>query len=180
VLLAAFTTLPPELRERVELTFIGRPLRKDFTAALVSAADGLPNVHFAGALDPAACLGQLRRAEIFVLSSADEVLPVSMLEAMAFGKAVVTTDVGGITEAIEPGVNGLVVPAGDPDRLAAALAMLIEDAALRARLGQRAQATFRERYTGEQFARGFLPIVEQALADPRPAPPAAEPLRGSV
>jgi glycosyltransferase involved in cell wall biosynthesis len=99
---------------------------------------------------------------------------------MAFGKAVVATDVGGVTEAIEHDVNGLVVPAGDARRLAAALALLIDDGAARERLGRRAQASFREHYTGEQFARGFLPVIEQALGAARLARPEDGPRRAST
>ena len=63
----------------------------------------------------------LRRASMFVLSSITEGLPLTVLEAMASGLPVVATSVGGIPEAVEDGVTGMLVPAGNATSLADAL-----------------------------------------------------------
>ena len=60
-------------------------------------------------------------------------------EAMAYGRAVVTTGVGGLADAIDDGVTGLVVPAGDAVALRLALEQLLGDVALRERLGAAAR-----------------------------------------
>jgi glycosyltransferase involved in cell wall biosynthesis len=86
------------------------------------------------------------RAAIFCLPSHAEGLPMAMLEAMAAGKAVVVTGVGGIPDAVLDGDNGVLVPPGDVARLVQALAGLLEDDALRQRLGQRARATIAARF----------------------------------
>ena len=71
---------------------------------------------------------------------------VAAREAMAYGKAIVTTGVGGLADAIDDGVTGLVVPPGDVAALRAALERLLADAGLRLRLGpaarEKAQATY--------------------------------------
>jgi glycosyltransferase involved in cell wall biosynthesis len=67
-------------------------------------------------------------------------------EAMAYGRAVVTTGVGGLADAIENGVTGLVVPPGDRGALRAALELLLADAALRERLGAAAREKARIEY----------------------------------
>ena len=77
----------------------------------------------------------LARADIFVLSSTSEGLPLSILEAMVAGLPVVASSVGGVPEAVEEGETGLLVPPRDPVRLAAALERLLVDPALRRRLG---------------------------------------------
>jgi glycosyltransferase involved in cell wall biosynthesis len=77
--------------------------------------------------------------DVFALSSRFEGLPIALLEAMATGIAPVATAVGGIPEVLSDGVDGLIVPPGDPDALAAALAKLLDDDALRADLGDRAR-----------------------------------------
>jgi glycosyltransferase involved in cell wall biosynthesis len=70
---------------------------------------------------------------------------MSVIEAMAAGLAVVTTPVGAIEDIISNGETGLLVPPGDIDALTAALLRLLEDAALRRRLGEAARAAHAER-----------------------------------
>jgi glycosyltransferase involved in cell wall biosynthesis len=84
--------------------------------------------------------------DVFVLSSVSEGLPLALLEAMATGLPVVVTQVGGMGEAVRAGDSGLVVAPGDPDRLTAAVKTLIDDPALRARLGRAAQQRAREHF----------------------------------
>ena len=90
---------------------------------------------------------QLARACVFCLPSHAEGLPMAMLEAMAVGKAVVVTRVGGIPEAVSDGDNGLLVPPRDVAALAAALGRVLADQALRARLGARARDSVAERFS---------------------------------
>ncbi len=77
-------------------------------------------------------------ADIFVLPSRQEGLPVALMEAMSVGAAIVATAVGGVPEVIADGVNGLVVPPDDPVALANALERLGSDSDLRRRLGAQA------------------------------------------
>jgi glycosyltransferase involved in cell wall biosynthesis len=82
----------------------------------------------------------LGAADTFVLPSDKEGLPVSVLEAMAAGRAIVVTAVGGMPEVIRDGENGLVVPPGSPGAVAAAIARLMDDGSLRKSLGDTALA----------------------------------------
>jgi glycosyltransferase involved in cell wall biosynthesis len=74
--------------------------------------------------------------DVFMLSSRREGLPNCILEAMAMGLPVVTTDVAGAKELVKDGETGYVLPLGDADGLAAALLRIIEDPVLRIRLRQ--------------------------------------------
>jgi glycosyltransferase involved in cell wall biosynthesis len=89
---------------------------------------------------------ELARAALFCLPSHAEGLPMAMLEAMAAGKPVVVGSVGGIPDAVRDDDNGLLVPPGDVDALAAALARLLGSSAERRRLGGRARATIEQQY----------------------------------
>jgi glycosyltransferase involved in cell wall biosynthesis len=92
----------------------------------------------------------LSRAAVFVLPSYAEGLPMSVLEAMAAGCPVVATNVGGIPDLITNGVDGLLVPPGDPDALAAALQRILRDHAFAQQLGNAARQTIANRYTAER------------------------------
>jgi glycosyltransferase involved in cell wall biosynthesis len=80
-------------------------------------------------------------SDVFVLPSYYEGLPMSLLEAMAWGLAPICTPIGSIPEYIEDGVNGLLVRPGDVEELAEKIECVVLDGNLRAQLGQRARAT---------------------------------------
>ena len=77
-------------------------------------------------------------ADIVILPSHQEGLPVVLMEATSVGAAIVATSVGGVPQVITDGVNGLVVPPGRPEALADALERLVSEPELRAALGQQA------------------------------------------
>lgn len=83
----------------------------------------------------------LRAADVFVLSSRSEGLPLAILEAMAAERPVVATAVGEVPSVIRDGINGRLVPSGDRDALAQAMVELLENAASAAAMGQRARRT---------------------------------------
>jgi glycosyltransferase involved in cell wall biosynthesis len=85
-------------------------------------------------------LDVLAAGDIFTLSSKAEGYPVSLMEALALGLPVVATAVGGISEAVRSGIEGLTVPAVRPDLLGDALAALANDAGQRSEFGRAARA----------------------------------------
>jgi glycosyltransferase involved in cell wall biosynthesis len=89
------------------------------------------------------------------LLSQAEALPMSILEAMALGRPVVTSDVGGAAEAVVDGETGIVVPAGDTDAAAAALAKLASDPTTAQAMGERGRTRQRERFDGEAMVDGY-------------------------
>jgi glycosyltransferase involved in cell wall biosynthesis len=92
------------------------------------------------------------RAAVVVLPSHSEGLPVCLLEAMASGRAVVATSVGGIPDVVEDGVTGLLVEPGDVEGLRAALERLLADPALRRRLGRAARTRIVDQCSVEAVA----------------------------
>lgn len=92
-------------------------------------------VTFTGQQGHERVLMYLRAADVYVLSSYTEGLAHTLLEAIAVGTPAVATAVGGNPEVITDGVEGLLVPAGDPDALAAAVRKILADPALAAQMG---------------------------------------------
>ncbi|WP_243028295.1 glycosyltransferase [Thermus albus] len=106
----------------------------------------------------------LAGADVFVLSSRYEGNPLSVMEAMAAGKPVVATAVGGVPELVEDGVSGILVPPGDVEALARAIARLVEDVGLRLRLGQEASNRAREQFDVGFMVRQYETLYERLLA----------------
>jgi colanic acid/amylovoran biosynthesis glycosyltransferase len=100
------------------------------------------DVCFAGSRGEAEVAEILVESDVYVLPSVakGEAAPVSIMEAMASGLPVVSSQIGGVDELVRDGVDGLLVPQGDPDALAEAIASLSLDKALRERLGAAARA----------------------------------------
>jgi glycosyltransferase involved in cell wall biosynthesis len=106
----------------------------------------------------------LAAANLLVLPSHDEGLPLVVLEAMAAGRPVVATPVGGTPELVVDGETGLLVPAGDAHALAAALDTLLADGARAAALGAAGRRRFEERFTLDTMTRRLLAIYEEVAA----------------
>ena len=97
-------------------------------------------VQFTGRLEPDVASTIVAQSAIFVLPSYIESLPLSLIEAMALGRPVIATDVGGIREhLVRSGTEGLLVPAKSPWLLAKALAELMRSPELRVRMGAAAR-----------------------------------------
>lgn len=110
--------------------------------------------------------------EIFVLPSLMEGMPLVLLEAMASGMAVITTESNGMTDLVEDSHDGLFVIPGSSDSLASAMTKLCRDAELRQRLGHAAQEKMK-RYTWAQSARRHEMVFNRALGI-TPVPPASD------
>ncbi len=118
-------------------------------AALIARANELAlgdTVLFAGYRDDARTI--MREVDFMVHPPLFEGLPYALIEAAEAGLPIVATNVpGGISEVVAHGVNGLLVPPGDPRALAEALATLAGDPALRARLGANGARRYRDQFT---------------------------------
>ncbi len=127
------------------------------TRAEVARLDLATRVSVNGWLGASEVAKLLATSDILALPSFDENLPMSVIEAMAAGLAVVATPVGAVEDIVTHGETGLLVEPGNAGELADALRQLIVDAPLRARLGKAAEATHRARLD-------IAPYVEKLMA----------------
>jgi len=108
------------------------------------------SAEFLGWLSHEEILERLNRAAFFIFPSEwYEGFGLSLLEAMALGKAIIASDLGPRKELIEDGISGLLFEAGNAKDLRAKVETLIRDASLRVRLGQTARETYLKRFTPE-------------------------------
>ena len=103
-------------------------------------------IEFSGPVSFEERLDFYRRADIFVLPTYAEALPLSVIEGMAAGLPVVSTNVGGIPELVENGRNGFLVQPADATDLAAKLETLLDDKKMRLAFGKVGQAKARTQY----------------------------------
>nr|WP_246406476.1 glycosyltransferase family 4 protein [Modestobacter versicolor] len=135
---------------------------------------GIPGVRMAGSLAHEELMALLDRSRIAVLPSRDEAMPMFILEAMARGNCVISTDVGGIAAVLEGG-RGIVVPPSDVEAFRTALQSVLDDPGRRAELAAAALTTFEQRYSAD----AVFPRVEDlwlaALAARHPGTATAHP-----
>ncbi|CAA9356473.1 MAG: hypothetical protein AVDCRST_MAG34-2127 [uncultured Nocardioidaceae bacterium] len=155
-LLAALRDLPGVLA-----LLAGDGPRREELERFAAEAGVADRVQFLGHRDDMPAL--MRAADVVVLPSHVEGLPLVLLEASALGRPVVATEVDGVGEAVEHGVNGLLVPAGQPLALASAIRSLLEDPAAGARLGAAARSRFHQDFRADRMALRYQRLYEQLL-----------------
>lgn len=148
-LLRAFARLPPEIDGRAtHLVLVGGGPAHAELEQLAGTLGLEARVHLAGQRPPLPNLHHL--FDVSVLCSVHEGFPNSVTEAMAAGRAVVATAVGGVPDAVEERRTGLLVPPGDPARLAEALLALLTSASDRERMGALGRRVAEERFGARQ------------------------------
>lgn len=117
-------------------------------------------VVLAGTVDGTAV--PLHVMDLFVLPSMNEAFGLAIVEAMAMGRPVVASRVGGIPDLVEDGRTGLLVPPGDAEALARALERLIADPAAARAMGQAGRARYEQRFTMDRVARDTERVYDEA------------------
>jgi glycosyltransferase involved in cell wall biosynthesis len=159
----AMVTAAVERPELVMCVVGDGPLRSALEAR--TAALGLTErVRFAGRVAHEQLPAWYRTADLFVLPSDFDNSPNVALEAMASGVPVVATDVGGLRQYIQAGVNGDLVPAGDAAALARAIVRYAADGDLTARVGRRNRDDAETRFSWTQSAEQLHAVYERVTA----------------
>ncbi len=139
-LIQAFAALPAEQKDCTELILAGDG-EVEQGRKLVESLNLQDHITFVGWINSEQRDALLLKADVFVLPSYNEGLPMALLEAMGWGLPVITTPVGGIPELVTSEKNGLLVTPGDVQQLSKAMKFLIENEPLRLSLGSAARAS---------------------------------------
>jgi len=105
----------------------------------------------------------LARSQIYLLASHWEGFPLSILEAMRAALPVVASDVGGVSEAVEDGTTGYVVPRGDVQQMRGRISSLLQSADLRAQFGAAGRARYEQRFTLDHMVARTLEVYRSIL-----------------
>jgi sugar transferase (PEP-CTERM/EpsH1 system associated) len=155
---ARLRAMLPREQQRLRLVLVGDgPLRGQLTQRIADA--GLQDCAFlAGPRSDVA--PPMRSFSLFALSSIAEGTPVTMLEAMASGLPVVSTAVGGIPDLVQDGVSGTLVPPGDAEQLAEALASYVLDEERTRRHGAAGRARIEQKYSVSAMLDHYLDLYD--------------------
>ena len=152
-----------------ELDLVGDGPAEAASQALAKRLGIAGRVRFLGYQPDVAAI--LARAQIFALSSRSEAFPRSVLEAMRAGLPVVASDAGGVSEAVEDGTTGALVPRGDASSLSEALRRLILHPAARQQQGAAARARYQSHFRLEYMIEKTAALYETILQRGVPGSP---------
>jgi glycosyltransferase involved in cell wall biosynthesis len=155
-----------EKRPEAKLRLAGRGTEPEYEAELraLVAREGLEDaVSFLGALAPETLAGEIAGAAAIVLVSRQETLPVAIQEAMAVGRPVIASPVGGVPSIVRDGETGFLVEHGDPDALAERFVAVMDDADLRRRMGDNARRLAEERFRPDSVCRRTLAVYREVI-----------------
>jgi glycosyltransferase involved in cell wall biosynthesis len=111
-------------------------------------------------------LQYLADADIFVFPPREpEGHPWAIVEAMAAGLPVISTDMGAITESVLDGMNGFIVDPANPEQIAAKLQTLIADKSLRKKMGEESRRLYLNNFTEERMVAGLLAVIHQVTGE---------------
>ena len=123
----------------------------------------LSTVEYRGWKNREEVMKEIEEAAVIVLPSRQETLPMSIAEAMAAGKPVIGTRVGGVPEMLEEGKTGFLIDPGDQYKLAEKLSLLLKDKSLRKEMGKRARLKAETLYHPQIVALKTLEVYEKIL-----------------
>ena len=166
ILVQAIKLLPDEVKAAAVFRIVGRPHIPAFVEQVRASAAGISAIEFVGELDHTAAVELLAQSDTLICSSRDEAMPLAILEAMSLGKAVITTDIGGIAEWVRHEMNGLLVEPENPAALARAIERTFRDRRLVDEIRAGGRRTFERHFTVERFAHRFAHLLMN------PPPPA--------
>jgi glycosyltransferase involved in cell wall biosynthesis len=158
-----------ERNPQVQLLIGGDGDQREVLVELAAKLGVRGHVHLPGQISWDNVPAFLAMGDIFVLPSVRDAagnvdgLPTVLLEALALGKPVVATRIGGVPLVIEDGMNGILCPPGDTHALTEAISTLLGDTALQARLREAARISVEEQFNWSEVARRFATLFEAVI-----------------
>jgi glycosyltransferase involved in cell wall biosynthesis/GT2 family glycosyltransferase len=164
VVLEALEQLPKKILEQIEFKIVGRPHDLAIAKQVRAAAENAEYLEYREGVSPEEAHALIADADVIVSASTDETGPIILMEALALGKPILATNVGGVAELVSDQEAGLFFKPGDAAALADAISQLVAEPGLIARFQGNARAVFENHFRFERFANQFVELVEEAAA----------------
>lgn len=154
----------PDAQLRIAGEYVSEGTYAESIRDFIRSANLGDRVHLLGPLLEADVLREFAACDVLALTSAQETTPMVIAQAMAAGKPIVATPVGGIPEMVQDGETGCLAGVGDIAGIAGALSSLLRDESLRTRMGQAGRAFAVENYRAEGVARRTFDFYRRIAA----------------
>lgn len=163
ILAKSMLLLAPEVLEKLDVYCIGKVLIETFFEDLQRLAEPLDNLHFVDEIPHQDVLSYISAADILICPSRDETGPIVVMEAMAYGKCVITTRVGSVAEIIEHSQDGILVDVDDASALAEGIKQIVTHPEQLNSLGKAARIKFEEYITIERYGEELATLIKRTL-----------------
>jgi len=162
ILVRAAALLPSELQDKFKIKIVGKSTNKKYTDEIIQLLSQNPygNIELLGPKYGDDKYRELLSSHIFVLPTQNECFPLSILEAMSCGLAVISTHEGAIPNIVENGITGEVLDECTPEALAAAMTRHIQSIEYSASCGKAGKEKFHSHYKHEIFEKNLLAILQ--------------------
>ncbi len=162
VFLSALSKLPREVLERCQFLIVGRPHDPELTEEIRAATKTLAQLRYREGVSHSEAIEFIRHCDVMVCTSSDETGPLTLIEATALGKPILTTPVGVIGENLVAGKDAIFVEAGDAEALAGAIERLARNPELLVELAVNAGRAYKKHFSLERFGSQFVELLDEA------------------
>ncbi|MEM0340572.1 MAG: glycosyltransferase family 4 protein [Acidilobaceae archaeon] len=167
VLISAIPQILNEVRD-LEVVIVGEGYMKTVANLLSKLIGVSKRVKLLGWLPESEKIKVLKNSKVAVAPSIyNECFGITAIEAMAVGRPVVASRVGGLKEVVEHGVTGLLVSPGSKKELVEAVTLLLQDEKLRREMGRRARETVEKKYSWNVVVEDIIKVYDEVMSETR-------------
>jgi len=163
ILIESLKYIPKHLRAQFSVVFVGRVLNSNFWLKIKKIASKYDNIEFTGQVSLNRVHEMVQKSDIFVCSSRDEVFPLTILEAMSYGKPIIATDVGGVKNMVKNKYNGFLVKNENSKAIAKSIMFFLNNMGFIKKYGENARKNFCDNFTIEKTGNKVISVINSRI-----------------
>ena len=164
LLLEALRKLSDDVLQKTRFRIVGRAHDPAITEEIKRAGQKSSYLSYEDGVSPDAALALIRDTDVMLCASWDETGPLILMEALALGKPILSSNVGAVAEYLSPEAEGLFFSPGDADALARGIVRMALEPELRDRLSRNARRSYEKYFSFENFAENFVNLLMEAIS----------------